>query len=94
MGRPTNEPVQWIDEREEALTKDFTNLWEISVRDYRWREALRWGIPQAVLDERLEVNVEVDRLLTQLPRLLARHYIILQDLREERDQEQRRQQIL
>lgn len=45
MGQPTDKPVQANEEREAKLTQDSVNLWNISLREDIWREALRREVP-------------------------------------------------
>lgn len=40
MGQPIEEPVEANEDREDALTEDLVNLWDISLRDHVRREAL------------------------------------------------------
>ena len=94
MGQPAEEPINANEEREDSLTEDLVNLWKISLRDHVCRESHIREIPEEVIWDRLEVNDEVNHLLNRMPRLLARHFIILQDLQEEEARERRRQQIV
>lgn len=49
MGHLAKEPIQANGDGEDVLTEDVINLWDISLRDHIWREALRYEIPQAVI---------------------------------------------
>lgn len=45
----TKESIQANEEREDTLTEDHINLWDISLKEHIQREALKREVPQAAI---------------------------------------------
>lgn len=105
MGRPFNQQLIVVDNdthnestaeeaREDQLTIDLVELWDVSVTQYVQREAQERVVSEGTVRGELTVSTPVFDLLGSIPRLLARNLIALQDRREETVRELRQQQVL
>lgn len=92
MSKPSTSDEE-VFEGERALTEDCANILKASIGTYVLREAERVEVPKSVIWDTLEVSPAVDRLMCHLPRLLAQHFIVLHNLREEQNREDRRKQF-
>lgn len=90
MGRPFNQQLTVVDSdtheerteeeaREDQLTADLVELWNMSVTQYVQREARERVVSEGTIRGELTVNTPVFDLLGSIPRLLARNPIALQD---------------
>lgn len=75
----TQEEVTQVEVQEDQLTKDLVDLWEVSVTQYVQREARERVVLEGTMHSELTVNTAIFDLLKNLPRLLARNLIELQD---------------
>ena len=97
MGRPLIPYIQITNSdgeeeeitREDQLTHDLVTEREVAVEQYMQREARE----RTVCDE-LSVPPAVHDLLGQIPRLLARNLVHIEDERAQIERERRRQQVL
>lgn len=105
MGWPFNQQLIVVDSdtheestaeeaREDQLTTDLVELWDMSVMQYVQREAQERAVSEGTVRGELTVNTPIFDLLGSIPRLLARNLIALQDRREETVRELCRQQVL
>lgn len=90
---PEEEPTELF-EGEGALTRDFTCILQASIETYVRREATTEDIPESAVWSALGVSPAVNRLMNNLPSLLAQAFLALQTCQKETYRETRRQQIL
>lgn len=77
--------------REDQVTQDLIQSWEVAVDKYVEREAKQRGaISPTIVRAELSVNSAVYDLLGSIPRLLARELVKLEEERESVRREQRR----
>lgn len=76
------------------MTRDFVIQFQAAIETFVRREATREEVPQGAVWDALNVSLTANKLLHQLPRLLAQASLPHQHRREEIEREQRRQQVL
>lgn len=90
---PKEEPEELF-EGERALTRDFTCILQASIETYVRREATAEDVPESAVWSALGVSPMVNRLMNNLPSLLAQAFLALQTCREETYCKNHRQHIL
>lgn len=79
---------------EDNLARDFRILFQVALETHVRREATNGDVPAGVVWDAIGANPAANRLLNQLPRLLAQAALARRIRQEEIDREDRRQEIL
>ena len=101
MGRPFTPCIQIVNSdgeeeeitRKDQLTRDLVTAWEVAVEQYVQREAHERTVPESTVCDELSVPPAVHDLLGQIPRLLVRNLVHIEDERA-RIKREGRQQVL
>ena len=77
--------------RDDQLTHDLVTAWEVVVEQYIQREACERTVPEGTVCDKLSVPPAVYNLLGEIPCLLARNLLRVEEERAETQRERRRQ---
>ena len=75
------------------MTRDLVTMWEVAVEQYVQKKARERTVPESMVRNELSMPPAVYDLLGQIPRLLARNLVHIEDERAQIERE-RRQQVL
>ena len=95
MGRPFRPRMQVTNSdgeeeeitREDQLTRDLVAAWEVSVNQFVQKEARERAVPKRTVRDEFSVPLIAHDLLRQIPRLLARNLVHVEEERIETKRE-------